>query len=318
MIIDGPLVVPHKHKLTTWKKGFPLKLCKCGFVSGIRPKVGSNTIDVGASGAGDIIRWSATTAAIAAGDIGMSALTSESKNGRPSAFIESEARDLAGRQKMAGGSLSRIIKVQQNAGLTTLSNVGIAAAPTTIGTPTVLNVTSGEGQHIQYLSGAVANDEGGIVMPTFDQIQRIRNPVIDVAMRTAAVITVVRTWSGVFSGDPMGSDTPAVHLMGFRYSPATDATAFWRCVTDNGSGIPTVTTTTTAFVGTTSYRLRIVCDADGSTVRFYINGILVATHTTTLPTNTQNLGFVHKVRTLETVAKAIRFGRLYILQKASA
>lgn len=95
MILDGPLVLPHKHKLVLWRRGYPLKLCKCGFVTGVNPKVGFNTIDVGAAGAGDVIRWSATTAAIAAGDLGMSALDSQSQNGRPSAFIESESKDIS-------------------------------------------------------------------------------------------------------------------------------------------------------------------------------------------------------------------------------
>lgn len=316
ILVEGPLVLPHKHKLALWKRGFPLKLCKCGFVSGVVPKVGQNTIDVGAAGAGDIIRWSATQAALAAGDLGMSALTSQSQNGRPSAFIESEAKDLVGLHGMLGGGLSRIIKVQQDASLTTLSLVGIAAPPTTVGTTSLVNVSTGEGQYIQYLSGAVANNEGGLVATTFDQTQRIRNPVLDIAMRNAATITVARVWSGLFSADPMGSATPAVHLMAFRRDTGVDAN--WKAVTDNGSGVPTVTDTAVAYVGTTSYRLRIVCDAGGGTVRFYINGILVATHTTTLPTSTQNLGYVHKVRTLEAVAKGIRFGRLLILQKASA
>lgn len=318
MILDGPLVLPHKHKLVLWRRGFPLKLCKCGFVSGVNPKVGLNTIDVGAAGAGDIVRWSGSAAAIAAGDIGQSAVTSETSNGRPRAFIESESKDLMGVNAMAGGGRSRIIKIQQDASLTSLSNVGLAATPTTIGTASLVNVATGEGQHIQYLSGALNGNEGGIVTSAFDQTQRIRNPVIDIAMRTANSILVQRTWSGAFSADPMASDTPAVHLMAFRYSPATDGTAFWRCVTDSGSGVPTVTVTTVAVATTTSYRFRIVCDAGGGEVRFYINGILRATHTTTLPTNTQELGFVHKVRTLETVAKGIRFGRLFILQKASA
>lgn len=318
MILDGPLVLPHKHKMVAWRRGFPLRLCKCGFVDGVRPKVGSNTIDVGAAGAGDIARWSGSAAALAAGDLGMSALTSESSNGRPRAFIEGESKDLVGCHKFKGNGRSRFLICQQDASLTTLSTLG-GAAPGTVGTATVVNTSGGEGQHIQYASGAVANNEGGLVS-TFDQTRRNRNPVFDDAMRTAATasLAVQRTWIGLFSADPMASDTPAVHLAAFRYSPATDTTAFWRCVTDNGSGTPTVTTTTQSIGSTTSYRLRIVCDAGGSAIRFYINGILYATHTATLPTSTQDLGYVHKVRTLEAVAKSIRFGRICILQKAAS
>lgn len=307
----------HKHKLTYWKKGFPLRLCKCGYMDGIYPKIGQNSIDIGAAGDGDIVRWSATQAALAAGDIGMSASDTESQNGRPSAFIQGEAQDIISVDGLRGGGKRRVITIQPNANGTSLALIGITTAPTTIGTPTVVDVSTGEGQFIQYASGAVANNEAGVVGAAFTQTQRIYNPILDVGMRTAASIAVQRTWIGLCSADPMASDTPAVHLMAFRYSPATDTTAFWRCVTDNASGTPTVTTTTVAITTTTSYRLRIVCDAGGAAVRFYINGILVATHTTTLPTSTQNLGHICKVRTLEAVAKSIRFGRMNLSQKAS-
>lgn len=316
MILDGPLVLPHKHKLVLWRRGFPLKLCKCGFVSGVNPKVGSNTIDVGAAGAGDITRWSGSAAAIAAGDIGMSALSSESGNGRLRAFVESESKDIAPFDSVIGSGRRKIQRSQQDAGLTSIISHG-HAAPATVGTASLVDVATGEGQFIQYLSGAVSGNQGGFDT-LFNRTQFDRRPIIDIAMRTAASILVQRTWSGAFSADPMASDTPAVHLMAFRYSPATDGTAFWRCVTDSGSGVPTVTVTTVAVTTTTSYRFRIVVDGAGANVRFYINGILVATHTTTLPGATTDLGYVHKVQTIEAVAKGIRFGALTVSQKGKS
>lgn len=39
----------------------------------------------------------------------------------------------------------------------------------------------------------------------------------------------------------------------------------------------------------TWYRLRIVVNADGTSVAFYINGTLVATHTANIPTGTARL-----------------------------
>jgi hypothetical protein len=308
---------PHKHKLVLWRRGFPLKLCACGHVEGIRTKVGQNTIDVGAAGVGDLIRWSGTQAALAAGDIGQSALTSEAANGRMSAFIETEAKSCEARGWELGIPIRRSILVQQNAGLTTLALIGISAAPVTSGTASVVNVSTGEGQFVFYTSAAVSGSNSGIIAPTFDQTRFIYRPIIDCAIRnTNTVITNLRSWVGVFSGDPRSSATPAVHLMGFRYDTAVDGTT-WQAVTDNGSGTPTVTNTTVTFSATTSYRLRIVVDGAGANVRFYINGILRATHTTTLPTTTQDLGYCASVQTTDAVAKGIRFGRLYIGQKSA-
>ncbi|MDO8598089.1 MAG: hypothetical protein Q7R45_15880, partial [Sulfuricaulis sp.] len=52
-------------------------------------KVGQNTITTCPAGVGDLFRWSATKAAVAAGDLGMNQTT-----GRPSAYVGA-ARDLA-------------------------------------------------------------------------------------------------------------------------------------------------------------------------------------------------------------------------------
>jgi hypothetical protein len=291
-------------------------MCACGYVEGIRTKVGQNTIDVGAGGAGDVIRWSGTQAALAAGDIGMSALTSEDANGRPSAFVMSEARSLDARGWEPGAGIRRSFLVQQDGGLTTLSTVGLAAAPVTSGTATVLNVSTGQGQFINYASGAVLDNEAGVIAPTFDQTQRIYRPVSDFAIRTPATITLYRLWAGLFSATPMASATPSLHYMGFRFDTSAGDTT-WRCLTDNGSGTPTNTDSTVTVGGTTSFRLRIVVDGAGSNVRFYVNGVLRATHTTTLPTDTQNLGYCATARTLSAAARSIRFGRIYVGQKAA-
>jgi hypothetical protein len=94
--------------------------------------------------------------------------------------------------------------------------------------------------------------------------------------------------------------------------------ANWQAVTDNGSGTPTVTNTSVTVAIDQSERFMIVVDSAGANVRFYIDEVLVATHTTTLPGATTALGYVSKVRTLEAVAKSFRFSRMSILQKATA
>ena len=63
----------------------------------------------------------------------------------------------------------------------------------------------------------------------------------------------------------------------------TAATPNWQCVTVNNS-VRTLTTTTVAVTAATWNKLRIEINADATSVGFYINGTLVATHTTNIPT----------------------------------
>jgi hypothetical protein len=63
----------------------------------------------------------------------------------------------------------------------------------------------------------------------------------------------------------------------------TIASPNWQCVT-SVSGVRTLTTTTTAVSANTWTKLRIEVNAAGTSVTFYINGTLVATHTTNIPT----------------------------------
>lgn len=60
------------------------------------------------------------------------------------------------------------------------------------------------------------------------------------------------------------------------------ASANWKCITR--SGTTTVTTTTTPVTASQWYVLRIVVNANASSIEFFINGTSVATHTTNIPT----------------------------------
>jgi hypothetical protein len=97
-----------------------------------------------------------------------------------------------------------------------------------------------------------------------------------------ATITTQRFWCGLASGSPSGSDTPAVHLAAFRGSTGAGDTNF-QCVTDNGSGTPTITDSGVAIAANGDYIFEIVTSSDNADVLFYINHVLVATHTTLLP-----------------------------------
>jgi hypothetical protein len=88
----------------------------------------------------------------------------------------------------------------------------------------------------------------------------------------------------------------------------TIASPNWQCVT-SVSSVRTLTTTTTAVVASAWTKLRIEVNASGTSVAFFINGTLVATHTTNIPvfvapTNTR--GFNVKQSILKSIGTTNR------------
>lgn len=203
--------------------------------------------------------------------------------------------------------------LQQNAGATSVVGDGMSTVPTTNGTASVHNDTS-EGQFINYASQAIVDRDAGWTSATFTMIQRRHKPAFLVKFKTgpaAADVQNVRMWLGLFSANPMASSSPAIHLAAFRYATDVDGTAFWRCVTNNGVGPATVTATTVAVAADTAYELMIDM-SDAANVKFFINGVLVATHTATLPSSTQDLGHNEQLRTLNAVAHNLRLSRAFM------
>lgn len=201
----------------------------------------------------------------------------------------------------------REMEVLTNMGVNTLTTVGFTAAPTVTGTPT--NVDDADGPLNNYQSGAVSGNVGGLNSAAA-VCRRDWLPKLICRAKTPASIATARFLIGLYSGVPTASATPAVHLAGFRYDTVADGTAFWRCVTDDASGTPTVTVTTVAVAINTAYVFRIVLSA--TDVKFYINGVLVATHTTHLPTATTALFWYTTVTTLAASAQNIKLSRLAV------
>lgn len=63
----------------------------------------------------------------------------------------------------------------------------------------------------------------------------------------------------------------------------TNASPNWQCVTSNNA-VRTLTTTSVPVVANTWYKLRIFVNAAATQITYFINGTLVATHTTNIPT----------------------------------
>lgn len=85
----------------------------------------------------------------------------------------------------------------------------------------------------------------------------------------------------------------------------TIASANWQCVSVQ-SGIRTLTTTTTPVVANAYIKLRIEINATGTSASFYVNGILIATHTTNIPTGTNNRYVLMKQGIAKTIGTTSR------------
>lgn len=92
-------------------------------------------------------------------------------------------------------------------------------------------------------------------------------------------------WAGFVEGTSLTINTadPGVRAVAFRALNGTDTN--WQAVTTAGGGSLTVTDTGVA-IGTGWHDFEIFTDDQGTTWYFYIDGSLVATHTTNLPNAT--------------------------------
>jgi hypothetical protein len=87
-------------------------------------------------------------------------------------------------------------------------------------------------------------------------------------------------------------------------SNGTIASPNWQCVTTVGA-VRTLTTTSVA-VTTTWTKLRIIVNADATEVKFYIDGTLVATHTTNIPV------LPNRFKVKQMIAKSLGTGNRFV------
>lgn len=203
----------------------------------------------------------------------------------------------------------RLMQVLANANAATLTTTGFAAAPTVTGTAT--NATSAAGPFVRYTSGTTSGSIAGLNSAS-GVVRRDWSPVFLARITTGATLTAIRHWIGLFSANPGSSDNPVIHLAAFRYSSAVDSTLFWRTCTDDATGIA-VTTTTSPIATSTAYDLAIWMDA--TSVKFYVDNNLVATHTTKLPTASTLLSWYTIVTTLTSAARVIDIGRVQVVHR---
>lgn len=179
--------------------------------------------------------------------------------------------------------------------------VGIGAA-TIEGTQSSISTTAG-GEFGNFLTAGTTGSRGGIYSP--NGFYRVQNP--DGYLRVyVPAQSVYRVFAGFSSSavTVVGSDDPAVHGACFIFNPASHTN--WQAFTNDNSGGGSTTDSGVAFAADTAFEFRIRTSA--SDVKFYIDGSLVATHSSNLPNSTQTMLFGVGLATLENVAKNIRVG----------
>lgn len=120
-------------------------------------------------------------------------------------------------------------------------------------------------------------------------IQSRWDPWFEAVVAPSTTITDVRVWVGFFASTPGSSDDPAINHFGFRFSTsASDAT--YKCVSNDGSGGGAITDSFVTVAGATDVRLAAAVNSSGTEIEFWVNDILVAVHTTNLPSTSAYLG----------------------------
>ena len=186
----------------------------------------------------------------------------------------------------AGGSLNRWwLRRIATFQATTVEVLG-CTAPTGTGSGSV-SLTDASGFYIVYQQTS-AGSTGGWGATNNDTQARFK-PKGYTLMKLFTTL-VARVWVGLVSASPASVDTPgassSIHMAAFRYSP-TAGDSNWKTVTSDGS-TDEVQDTGVAASDDTKFKLEVRVLA--SSVEFYIDDVLVTTHSSVLPGSTTNIG----------------------------
>lgn len=197
----------------------------------------------------------------------------------------------------------RLMQAHKNPSLATFSVIGQPGL-------TLSGITNGDdsdGPWGLLTTGAVAGNEA-VVRADATMAYRREWDLDFAAIVKAVSTTFVRIWVGLTSApNNMGGDDVAFHVAAFRFSTDVDSGTTWRAYTNNGTNPGLVTDTGVALATTGLQRLRVTTSS--ADVKFYIDGTLVATHTSDLPGLVSGLAWTCRLETREAVAKTMRVGR---------
>lgn len=222
----------------------------------------------------------------------------------------------------------------KNAGAATATNLGFLAAPTLTATAASNDETGsfGGAPFLKHTTAASNGAASGVISSTFTELNVAWLPEFSCRVRSSAWGSAngqdCRYFIGFFSASPdaLGaladtSTSPSVKMAAFvAESPSSGGASnfrwAWVAHTADGSGTAGHTTKTACSVSTYSNppngvnvdpsprdgHLLTIKFVTTSEVRFYIDGYLVAVHTTNLPSTTSSLGF--GIRVVSTAASA--------------
>jgi hypothetical protein len=175
---------------------------------------------------------------------------------------------------------------------------------------TASNLQDSTGHYKQYSQSTVAGAAGitGVAGTT----RRRYSPRGSFVVKQQISEPPLRTWVGFASATLQAVDTPAgstLHAAAFKYRSVDSAN--WRAYTSDGS---TDTITDTGVVVTDVTRIKFGIVMDSSQVLFYIDGVLVATHTTNLPgIDTTLVSYAASTRNAGTVLFAVT--RIHVISE---
>lgn len=166
----------------------------------------------------------------------------------------------------------------------TTATLDLEVSEATPGDTLISNVPSGGMQFEQHVTDNADDNASGRITSAA-VTSGAMNPTLNMRVLTGASIAAMGLYFGFVESSFMLVDNATTeHCAGFRYNTAStgNTTGFWTTVTCDGSTENAVVTTATIAVST-QYDLKIVYESATPSVLFYINNVLVATHTTNIP-----------------------------------
>jgi hypothetical protein len=216
----------------------------------------------------------------------------------------------------SGGSTENLPKARREMSLLANGGAGGAFAASGLPAPTstglrIALVDDSAGPLGEYQTTSSSGNAAGL-NGTTGMLGRGLSPEIGILFKTGSDVTSLRYWAGLFFSDPSAiNGEPSIAMSAFRYDTGVDGTAFWRCVSDTPGQTSQVTTTSVAVTADTRYSFRIVQSSTDD--KFYINGTLVATHSSaSIPPAAQLTTYHVRVTTLTAATRSFRLGAIYI------
>jgi hypothetical protein len=198
-----------------------------------------------------------------------------------------------------------------NAGLATATATGVPA-PTV--SATAASADDANSQWIQHTTAASNPSHSGLI-PSSDVLLRPGwLPDMECLIRTGATITPsTRFIVGITSATTDGATVPTtLHGAYFRYNAGT---ANWETAACAGAA-PGTGDSGVAVAANTSYKMRIqfrgVVGSSLSSIRFFINDVQVADHTTSLPAANQTMSPRIRVTTTTAAARVLLWSYLAV------